>query len=263
MSLTMPPPRRWQLYALEGLALGIFMIAATVAVILLEYPGLPIREMIPSSFVRRIVIGVSMGLTAICLIYSPIGKISGAHMNPSVTIANWWLKHISTRDALGYILAQCVGGTLGVYLLVWTIPTIVSDPSVAYIVTVPGPQGRHVAFLAEFAVSFFLFLTVLVSNQNTRTAPYTGYFCGFLVALYITVEAPLSGMSMNPARTLASAIPSGNFTAFFDVYVLAPVGGMLTAAVGFSNVRKWYSARFRRSDIESSLSGEHSPHVSG
>jgi aquaporin Z len=262
MSSSLPPRSRWQLYALEGLALGIFMIAATVAVILLEYPGLPLRGMIPSSFVRRMLIGLAMGLTAIGLIYSPIGKLSGAHMNPSVTIANWWLNHITTRDAVGYILAQCVGGTLGVYLLVWIMPTVIADPSVSYIVTVPGPQGRLVAFLAEFAVSFFLFLTVLLSNQNERTAPYTGYFCGFLVAFYITVEAPLSGMSMNPARTLSSAIPSGNFTAFFDVYVLAPVGGMLTAAVGFCNVRKWYSARFRRSEVESSLSGSGSPHVS-
>jgi aquaporin Z len=105
----------------------------------------------------------------------------------------------------------------------------VAHPDVRYAVTVPGPGGATVAFAAELAISFVLMSMVLLVSNTPRLARYTGLFAGALVATYISFEAPLSGMSMNPARTLGSALPAGNWTALW-VYFTAPPAGMLLAA---------------------------------
>jgi aquaporin Z len=97
------------------------------------------------------------------------------------------------------------------------------------VVTVPGDAGNLVAFLAETAITFGLMLTVLFVSNTPRLERYTGLFAGFLVALYITLEAPLSGMSMNPARTWASAWVADRWTAIW-IYFTAPLLGMLAAA---------------------------------
>ena len=97
---------------------------------------------------------------------------------------------------------------------------------------VSGPRGPGVAFLAELAIAFVMMATVLVTSSRVRWARLTPVFAAALVALYIGVEAPLSGMSLNPARTLASALPSGIWTAWW-AYLLAPPLGMLLAAEAF------------------------------
>src|ERR671927_356595 len=97
---------------------------------------------------------------------------------------------------------------------------------VSYVATLPGPQGAAVAWLAEAAISFLLMLTVLAAANSGPWMRFTGVFAGGLVALYIGLEAPLSGMSMNPARTLASAL-FANVWAGWWVYLTAPLLGML------------------------------------
>src|SRR5581483_3001828 len=94
------------------------------------------------------------------------------------------------------------------------------------VVTAPGEAGAAVAFLAELTISFVLMLIVLSVNNSRRWAGYTGLAVGLVLALYITFEAPLSGMSMHPARTFASAQVSGIWTHVW-VYFVAPPLGML------------------------------------
>jgi aquaporin Z len=106
----------------------------------------------------------------------------------------------------------------------------ISHPSVNYVVTVPGPSGLAAAFLAEFVISFGLMFEVLVVSNIHRLAHFTGLLAGVLLALYIAVEAPFSGMSMNPARTFASALPAHLWTALW-IYFTAPPLGTLLAAV--------------------------------
>ena len=103
-------------------------------------------------------------------------------------------------------------------------------------VTVPGEAGVAVAFLAEVAITFVLMLTVLFVSNAPRLARYTGLFVGGLVFLYITFEAPLSGMSMNPARSFASAFLSDNWTGWW-VYFTAPLLGMSLAAALYVRLR--------------------------
>jgi aquaporin Z len=222
-------------YAIEALLLGAFMLSACLVSTALEHPDSPLRLVLPDAFLRRALIGIAMGLTAISLIYSPWGQRSGAHFNPSVTLTYLRLGKIAPRDALGYVAAQCVGGVLGVLLAGALLGMLVAHPAVAFAATTPGRAGAAVAFGAELAISFGL-MTVVLWLSNSRWARWTGCVCGALVATYITVEAPLSGMSMNPARSLASALVSGRWDAFW-LYVVAPPLGMLAAAELYLRLR--------------------------
>ena len=221
--------RHYPEYLMEAAGLGFFLIAASVVTILLEHPLSPIRQAIPDPLLRRLIIGVAMGLTATAIIYSPWGKQSGAHLNPVVTLTFFRLGKIQGWDAFFYIVAQFIGGLLGVWLVSGWLKEAFADPAVNYIVTIPGSAGAGVAFLAELIISFGLMLMVLFVSNSPSRGQYTGLFAGILIATYIIIEAPLSGMSMNPARTLASAIPAQNWTALW-VYFTAPLLGMLLAS---------------------------------
>jgi aquaporin Z len=216
-------------YAIEGALLGAFMVSACAFTILLQHPALPLRALLPDAFARRALIGIAMGLTAIALIYSPLGRRSGAHMNPAVTITFLHLGKIARRDAAAYIVAQFIGGPIGVLLVRLAAGMLVADPTVHYAVTEPGPYGRTVALAAEIAISFLTMSVVLRTSNRTAWAPYTGLIVGLLVASYVTFEAPLSGFSQNPARTFASALLAHDFTAIW-IYFLAPLLGMIAAA---------------------------------
>jgi aquaporin Z len=219
----------WPEYLIEAAALGSFMISANLFAALLNHPESPLSPFLPNEFARRALGGLAMGMTAICIVYSPWGQRSGAHMNPALTLGFFRLGKIKGCDAFFYIVAQVIGGTLGVLVSAVVLGPVVSHPSINYAVTVPGPAGALVAFGAEFVISCGMMLMVLVSTNTRRTAPFTGLFAGMLVFLFITFEAPLSGMSMNPARTSASALPSGIWTSAW-IYFTAPLAGMLLAA---------------------------------
>jgi len=106
---------------------------------------------------------------------------------------------------------------------------IVSDPPVSYATTVPGEVGIWAAFAAEYLMAFGMMTLVLYTSNHPRLKRYTGILAGVTVAIYITVAAPTSGMSINPARTIASALPAREWTAIW-IYLIAPPLGMLSAA---------------------------------
>jgi aquaporin Z len=133
-------------------------------------------------------------------------------------------------DAVFYVVAQFVGGIVGVALVSLIAFEWLVDPAVRHVATVPGAHGIAVAFIAEFLISFVLMLTVLAASNHPRLSRWTGCFAGLLVASYITLEAPLSGMGMNPARTFGSAFVGQIWTALW-IYFTAPVMAMQLAAV--------------------------------
>lgn len=224
-----PMMRHLPEYLMEAALLGLFMISACTFTVLLEHPGSPVRGAIPDPFARRVLTGLAMGGTAILLIYSPWGKQSGAHMNPAITLTFTRLRKVAPVDALAYVAAQFAGGIGGVLVAGMALGGLLAHPDVGYAATVPGRWGAPVAFLAEAGISCLLVLVVLAVSNHPRWAAYTGVCAGLLVASYITFEAPLSGMSMNPARTFGSALFAGNWTALW-IYFTAPLLGMLAAA---------------------------------
>jgi aquaporin Z len=221
--------QHWPEYMMEAAGLGLFMVSACGFGTLLESPLSPVRQAIADPLLRRFLMGLAMALTAVSLIYSPWGKQSGAHFNPAVTLTFLRLGKVPSWDALFYVLAQFVGGVTGVLIAVMVLGPTLAQPPVHYVVTLPGMGGVGVAFAAEVMITFLLMSVILTVANTPGLARYTGLFAGALVATYITVEAPLSGMSMNPARTFASALPAQAWTALW-VYFSAPLLGMLCAS---------------------------------
>jgi aquaporin Z len=221
---------------MEAGELGIFMISAALFVALLGHPGSPAVQFIPDPTVRRVLTGIAMGLTAIAIVYSPWGQQSGAHFNPSVTFTFWRLGKTAGWDAVFYIVAQCVGAVAGVLIAAACLGDVIRHPSVNYVATLPGEYGVPVAFVAEGLISFGLMTVVLIVSNTPRVARFTGLFCGAAVAAYISLEAPLSGMSMNPARSFGPAAVAHMWTGLW-VYWVAPPLGMLAAAEAYVRLK--------------------------
>jgi aquaporin Z len=234
----------WPEYLIEAWALGTFMISAGLVTTVVERSRL--SALLPDPDLRRLLIGIGMGLTAIALIYSPWGKRSGAHMNPAVTLTFMRLRKVAPADGAFYMAAQFAGGVVGVLVVAALLGTSFTSAPINWVMTVPGGGGPWVAFAAELAISLGLMLVVLIVSNGPLSA-YTGVFAGLLVAIYITVEAPWSGMSMNPARSFASAAPPGAWSHLW-IYFTAPVLGMLAAAEIY--VRALGAARVRCAKLQ-------------
>ncbi len=221
--------KHWPEYLMEAAELAIFMLSASVFTILLYHPASPAVRVLPAEFHRRVLTGIAMGLTLVGLVYSPWGKRSGAHMNPAFTLTFWRLGKVAPWDAAFYGLAQFAGGLGGVLAVAALAGNWLRAPSVNYVATQPGPTGPWVAFVAEVAISFVLVMVVLLFSNHRRAARLTGLAAGVCVAVFIAFESPLSGMSMNPARTFGSAFLPQLWRALW-IYFAAPPLGMLLAA---------------------------------
>ncbi|MGE4182787.1 MAG: MIP/aquaporin family protein [Limisphaerales bacterium] len=232
-----PVPRHWPEYLMEGGLLGLFMISAAVVGVLLNHPESVVGSLALDPVLRRVLGGLAMGVTAVVLIHTPWGRQSGAHFNPAVTLSFWSLGRMRGRDVLGYLAGQFAGGFLGLLVARAMIGRALGDEPVQWVVTVPGSAGAGWAAFGEFGIAFLHFFAVLALSNYPRLSPFTGWIAGLLVATWIVVEGPLSGMSMNPARTFASALPSGIWTGGW-IYFTAPVLGMLAAGFVFSTIRK-------------------------
>lgn len=230
-------PVHWREYTLDGVCLALFMMSAAGFATLLQHPASPLAAgLVTRPVLRALLMGMAMGGTAVALIYSPMGQRSGAHMNPAVTLTYLVLGRVSRGDAAGYVAGQLAGGASGLLAALVLFGGLPGDPAVNYVATLPGPAGVGVAFAAEGVISFVLMASVLRMSADQRRAPYTGLVAGTLVAAFIAIEAPLSGMSMNLARTLPSNLLAG-MPATLWIYATAPLLGMWTAAAQFAAAR--------------------------
>jgi aquaporin Z len=221
--------RHWRLYVYEGAELAWFMVAACVATVVLFGAESPVLHWVPSAALRRLLMGLAMGATAVMIIHSPMGKRSGAHFNPAITLTYLRLGKIGVWDAVWYVVGQFVGGVAGVGVSALMLGKLLAQPSVEYAVTVPGIGGTAGAFGAELFMAVLLMGVVLWTTNRPRYARFTSWAVGLLIVNYIFFFAPVSGFSINPARTVGSAVFAGIWTAWW-VYFVAPLVGMLGAA---------------------------------
>lgn len=217
----------WPEYLMEGACLGAFMISAGAFACLVFHPASPLR--LAPGLGQRFLMGLAMATTLVAIVYSAWGRRSGAHINPAVTLSFWRLGKISGPDALFYVLAQFAGAVAGISLLGVFLARPLGDASVRWVSTLPGPYARATVFASETAISFAMMLTVLLVSNTPGLSRYTGLFAATLLALFITFESPVSGTSMNPARSFGSATGSRIWEAFW-IYAAAPPLAMLAAA---------------------------------
>jgi aquaporin Z len=135
-------------------------------------------------------------------------------------------------DAILYIVSQFGGGALGVLAARILFGPHLASPSVRYVVTVPGRYGVPCAYLAEFFMGLLMMTVVLQSSNRARLSRITWLLVGLLVTMYVIAFSPVSGFSLNPARTISSALFAGIWTVMW-LYVTAPLLGMLVAASAY------------------------------
>jgi len=226
----------WPEYVMELTQMGLYLLFTCLFATLFQHPVSPIRHLVPNDTVRRACFGISVGATIVAMVLTPWGKQSGGHLNPAMTFAFYRLGKVKLWDAIFYSVSQFAGATAGVAIATSLLLGAPGNPTIRYAATLPGIYGTGVAFIAEVVISFALMLTVLFASNDKLLSRYTPYFVGALYAIFITLETPLSGMSMNPARTFGSAF-RGRYWHALWVYFMAPTLGMLVAAEFFLHMR--------------------------
>ncbi len=216
----------WRVYAAELIGTAL-LVAAGLSVVILDFAtGSPVTRLVPGAGLRRIITGFLFGTIGALIALSPLGKESGAHINPVVTLAFWLMGKLRGRNVPGYILSQLAGAVAGsVPLLLWGQ----MGRSVRFGATAPGAAyGEGLAVVGEIVTTFCLIAGLFFFLRHRRLRRYTPALFPFLYALMVFVESPLSGTSTNPARTLGPAVVSGEWHAWW-VYWAGPIAGMLIA----------------------------------
>jgi aquaporin Z len=222
-----------KLYMMEPFGLSIFMISACFFSAILNAKTSCLITIIPNAFVRLLIMGIAMGVTALIIFYSPWTSPSGAQINPAVTLSFLRLGTINKQDAFFYIIFQFIGGTVTVYIMQLLMGGMLMNAPVNSAVTVPGKGiSTAIAGLTEFSIAFCMITMILFTSTSNKLKKYTRIFAGCFVCLYVIIAGPISGFGMNPARTFASALPANIWTAFW-IYVIAPIAGMLLATEFF------------------------------
>ncbi len=221
----------WRPFVSEAIGTALLVLVGLSLVIFMFGTGSPMPAAVPNEGLRRLITGFLFGTTGALIALSPVGKISGAHINPAVTLGFRFMQKISTRVALGYILAQCVGGIIGcIPLLAWGS----IGRSVMFGATIPG-QGwsEFSAFVGEVVTTFVMVALLTVFLAFRRIRSFTPAIFPPLYSLMVFLEAPISGTSTNPARSLGPAVVSGLWNGWW-IYWVGPLVGMTLALVACS-----------------------------
>jgi MIP family channel proteins len=181
---------------------------------------------------QKLLIGLAFGLTILAVAYT-FGHVSGAHLNPAITIAQAVSRRLPMEAVAPYVVAQVVGALLGVLAVALVYP----GADIGLSVTAPGEGvGWAGAFLAEVILGFVLMLVFKGTAVDDRSAgPSAGLAVGLTVAAGHLAMIPISGASFNPARSLASAVVGGEWGDLI-IYLIAPVLGAVAAALLFERV---------------------------
>ena len=201
----------------------------TFAMIFCGTGAMTINE-ITGGDVTHVGIGITWGLIVMAMIYA-FGEISGAHFNPAVSIAFAYAKKFSWKEVPKYIFFQVAGAFAASLLLMWLFPK--SELLGATIPTVDVWR----AFVLELILTFFLMVVIInVSTGSKEVGMMAGIAIGAVVLLEALFDGPITNASMNPARSLAPNIVSGNIKELW-LYILAPIIGALLAVVSCKFVK--------------------------
>ena len=187
-------------------------------------PGAVIMNDNSGGVITHVGIAITFGLIVMAMIYA-IGEQSGAHINPAVTLAFWASGSFKRKDVIPYISAQLLGALFASALLYFLFPYHSSQGA-----TIPLNSSGQ-AFVLEVILSFILmFVIIKVSTGSKEVGTMAGIAIGGVVGLEAMFAGPITGASMNPARSIAPALFSGDIQHLW-LYISAPIIGMLLAVV--------------------------------
>jgi aquaporin Z len=210
------------------LAGTMYLVFVGLSAVVFDFgTGSSIASTIPSHSVRLLITGLIFAGSGSLVALSPIGRRSGAHLNPSITFAFWCERHLSLGDLAGYVTAQCFGAIAATELLrlAWGRRAA----SVHFGLTTPGRSlGSWQAVGVEALMTATLVFTIFAFVSSPRTTHWTPLAVWIVVAVLVWQGAPYTGTSLNPARSLGPALVAGRWSDYW-IYVVGPLGGALSA----------------------------------
>ena len=221
----------WPEYGAELLGTAWLVFVGLSAVVFDFAVGLPMSHLVPDASLRRLITGVIFAGSGSLVAISPPGKLSGAHINPSVSLAFWTHGKLRTLDLFGYVIGQLIGAIIGAALLalVWRQCALDGLHDGA---TVPGAgYPLWFVFLAELALTFLLVLMIFLFVSVHSLMRWTPLMNWILVAVMVWVEAPVSGTSLNPARSLGADLIAWFWQSQWLYCIAPPLGALLAVAV--------------------------------
>jgi aquaporin Z len=166
-------------------------------------------------------IAITFGAIVMVMIYA-LGKVSGAHLNPAVSIAFAFTDRFDRKDLLPYCIAQIIAALLASCTLTFLFPSHTTLGT-----TIPYDSWQQ-SFVLEIILTYFLMLVILMVSQNKALSQFSGIAIGGTVLLEALFAGPITGASMNPARSIGPALVSGH-TSLLWLYISAPIIGALLA----------------------------------
>jgi MIP family channel proteins len=213
-------PERIRKLLCEAVGTFVLVFAGTGAIVIND---------VSHGVVTHVGVALTFGLVVTSLIYA-IGDISGAHLNPAVTLGFWIARRFSGRDVIPYVASQIMGAFAASLLLagLFTHPTLGA--------TIPAGSFSQSFILETILTACLMFVILNVSIDAKETGVMAGVAVGSVIALEALFAGPICGASMNPARSLAPAVVSGQLTAVW-IYLVAPVLGSVVGVGVFWGLR--------------------------
>jgi aquaporin Z len=225
----------WALLVAELIGTAVLVLVGLSLVILMFGAGSPMAGLIPGEGARRLITGFLFGATGASIALSPVGKVSGAHLNPAVTLAFRLMGKLKPGTTIGYVAAQLAGAVVGsLPLLLWGS----MGRSVAFGASLPGSGVTlSTALLGEVVTTFAMVALLCVFLGFRRIRRFTPAIFPFLYAIMVWAEAPISGTSTNPARSVGPSVVSGQWHGWW-IYWMGPMAGMFLAVLACSALAK-------------------------
>jgi aquaporin Z len=219
----------WRIWFAEAAGTALLVLGALSAVALVLGDGSPVDDVLSSESARLLLTGALVGGCVSLIVVSPLGRLSGAHINPAVTLAFRVVGRVSGHDVVGYLVAQLAGALAGAFAfrLLWGSVALSVDGGVTHpTVGIPLAIGIEVGMTALLLAMIFFFLA------RERLTRWTPLMLWPLVGVMVWQGSPYTGTSMNPARSAGPAVAFSDFTDLW-LYLLAPALGALAVAVAW------------------------------
>jgi aquaporin Z len=225
----------WRIFFSELIGTALLVLGGLSLVIFMFGSGSPMARLLPSEDLRRLITGFLFGTTGALIALSPVGKESGAHINPVVSLGFRIMRKLEMKLMLVYIFAQLIGAVFGALpLLLWKE----MGRSVAFGATLPGEGFTTMTVvLGEVVTTFAMVALLAIFLGFRKIRPLTPALFPPLYSIMVWAEAPISGTSTNPARSLGPVLISGQWQGWW-IYWIGPLLGALLALVACSFLAK-------------------------